>query len=87
MSHLGRIFCDMEKYSSMCHRWMIFMDENGDEKWQWMNFFMNICNKFCCAKNWTKEIGYKKFMLVYYEQSITWNAQVILELIFHILAL
>ncbi len=76
----------MEEYSSMCHRLMIFMDENGDEKWQWMNFFMNIRNKFYFAKKWTKEIGYKKFMLVYCDQFVTWNVQVILELVFHILA-
>ncbi len=61
----------MEEYFFTCHGWMIFMDKNGDEKWQWMNFSMNICNKFCFEKNWTKEIGYKKFMLVYCEQSIT----------------
>jgi len=56
-------------------------------KWRWMNFFMNIRNKFCFAKNWTKETGYKKFMLVYCEQFVTWNVQIILEQIFHILAL
>jgi hypothetical protein len=50
----------------------------------WMNFFMNIHNKFCFAKNYTKETRHKKFMLVYCEQFITWNAQVILELVFQI---
>jgi hypothetical protein len=60
---------------------------NVDKKWQMMNFFMNIHNKFCFAKKWRKEIRYKKFMLVYCEQFITWNVQVILELLFHILAL
>ncbi len=74
----------MEKYSTTSHGWMIFMDENVDEKWQWMNFFMNIHNKFCFVKKYTKEIGHKKFMLVYCEQFITWNAQVILELVFQI---
>jgi hypothetical protein len=63
------------------------MDENVNENWQWMNFFMNIFNKFCFSKNWTKETWYKKFMLVYCEQFITWNVRVILELIFHYLAL
>jgi len=37
---------------------------------------------FC--KKLNKKTRYKKFMSVYCEQSITWNAQVILELIFHI---
>jgi hypothetical protein len=44
---------------------------------------MNIHNKFCFAKNWIKETRCKKFMLVYCEQFVTWNVQVILELIFH----
>jgi hypothetical protein len=26
-----KIFGDMEKYSSMCHGWMILMDENADK--------------------------------------------------------
>jgi hypothetical protein len=63
------------------------MDENVDEKWQWMNFFMNIHNKFCFAKNRRNEIGYKKIMLVYYEQFVTWNVWVTLELVCHIPAL
>jgi hypothetical protein len=40
---------------------------------------------FC--KNLNKKTRYKKFMLVYCEQSITWNVQFILEQIFHIAAL
>ncbi len=24
---------------------MMFMDENVDEKWEWMNFFMNVGKK------------------------------------------
>jgi hypothetical protein len=27
------------------HGWMIFMDEIVDDKWQQMNFFMNVGNK------------------------------------------
>jgi hypothetical protein len=48
---------------------------------------MNICNKFFFAKNQTKEIRYKKFMLVYYEKFIMRNVQITLELVFHIPAL
>jgi hypothetical protein len=31
------------------------MDENVDEKFQWMNFFMNIGNKLFFAKNEQKK--------------------------------
>ncbi len=45
-----RIFGDVEEYFVMCS-WMIdFLDENGDEKLQWMNFFMNIGNKLFFVK-------------------------------------
>jgi hypothetical protein len=87
LSHLGQNIWWRGRIFSMCHKWMIFMDENVDKKWQMMNFFMNIHNKFCFAKKWRKKIRYKKFMLVYCEQFITWNVQVILELLFHIPAL
>jgi hypothetical protein len=49
----------------------------------WMIFFMNIHNKFCFAKKLHKKV-YKNLMLVYYEQFIAWNAQVILEPMFQI---
>jgi hypothetical protein len=40
----------VEEYFVMCS-WMIdFLDENGDEKLQWMNFFMNIGNKLFFVK-------------------------------------
>jgi hypothetical protein len=32
------------------HGWMIFMDENVNDKWQQMIFFMNVGNKFFFAK-------------------------------------
>jgi hypothetical protein len=49
--------------------------------------FHEHSQQLCFAKNWTKKTGYKNFMLVYCEQFVTWNAQVILELVFLILAL
>ncbi len=69
----------MEEYSSTCHGWMIYMDENWDEKWQWMNFPWTFATSFDLRK-----IEQKKFMLVYCDQFVTWNVQVILELVFHI---
>jgi len=63
---------------------MIFMDENVDDKWKWMNFFMNIGKKFFLAKIKQKKQDWKKFMLVYLEKIVTWNVEIIFQLILHI---
>jgi hypothetical protein len=34
--HMGRIFGDMEAYSTTCHGWTILLDEKG---WKRMNFY------------------------------------------------
>ncbi len=91
-SHVYKIF---KKYSVTLRKkylvtWKNILPCVTDEFYLWMKndngwtFFMNICNKFCFAKSWTKETRYNKFMLVYCEQFVTWNVQVILELVFHI---
>jgi hypothetical protein len=49
---------------------------NLDDKWKWMNFFMNIGNKFVFVKNYTKETRWKKIMLVCFEKLNTWNVEV-----------
>jgi hypothetical protein len=69
----------MEEYLPHVHRKMIFIYESMDDKWKWTNFFMNVGNIFSVAKNWTKEKGWKFFMLVYFENFDTWNAEIIFQ--------
>jgi hypothetical protein len=54
--------------------WKVTMDEKFHEHSQQVLF----CEKL------NKKIGYKKFTLVYCEQFVAWNVQVILELVFQI---
>ncbi len=42
--------------------WMIFMDENVNDNWKWMNFFMNVINNFFWWK--TKQKNRMKFFYV-----------------------
>ncbi len=59
------------------------MDENVDDKWKWMKFFMNIGNFFFDEKS-NKKIGWKKIMLIYFEKFNPWNVEVTFEGIFYI---
>jgi hypothetical protein len=45
------------------------MDDNVDGKLQWVNFFMNVGNKFFFVKA-KKETRWKKFSLVYLEKIV-----------------
>ncbi len=49
------IYGDVEEYSSMCHRLMIFMDENGDENDNGWTFSWTFATSFILQKNEPKK--------------------------------
>jgi hypothetical protein len=65
------------------HGWMIFMDENVDDKWKWMKFFMNVGNIVFWWKIEQKN-RMEKTMLVYFEKFNPWNVEVTFEGILYI---
>jgi hypothetical protein len=57
------------------------MGIKNDNAW---TFSWTFATSFVLLKTKQKKQGYKKFILVYCGKFVTWNAQVILELVFHI---
>ncbi len=75
-----RIFDDVGEYFVTCSWINDIMNESMDEN-KMDDFLNEHLQQTFFWENWTKEIGWKQFMLVYFEKFDTWNAQITFQAI------